>query len=55
MERISVPEFEPCGQCANGNVLRNGRTEKCRCWLSWWDSVRAMFTPDGAQTRKGAA
>jgi hypothetical protein len=55
MERISVPVYEPCGQCANGNVLRNGRTEKCPCWVAWWQSVRqsilgpvAPLDPEGA-------
>jgi hypothetical protein len=44
MERFSVPTYEPCGKCANGNVLRNGRTEKCPCWVQWWESVREAIT-----------
>ena len=51
MEKLSVPVYEPCGQCANGNVLRHGRTEKCPCWLAWWQSVRQSIlgNADAAQ------
>ena len=46
MERISIPVFEPCAQCAGGMILRNGRQERCDCWLKWWARVRASLVRD---------
>lgn len=54
MTRIEVPTFTPCGQCANGNLLRNGRTEKCDCFQRWWDAVRQSIIGHESQAQRAA-
>ena len=49
MTRIEVPEFTPCGSCANGRVLKHGKTEFCGCWIDWWASVRESILGRGVE------
>jgi hypothetical protein len=49
MERLAVPTFEPCPNCCGGMVMRNGKQERCICWIKWWEAVRAALT--GAEKR----
>ena len=51
MNRIEVPTFEPCDKCSGGKVFRNGRTEQCRCFIEWWESVRLSIL--GSERKAG--